>query len=95
MVSMMYEEGLIDEKPPAGKYLCANLDCTAEYVRGKLSVCAGCHSVKYCARACQVSHWKSGHKRDCKRLAVERKARLEANPHRMGRIDSKLTQQEE
>ncbi|KAI9106808.1 hypothetical protein K1719_022336 [Acacia pycnantha] len=28
--------------------------------------CSRCKAVRYCSEACQVSHWKSGHKTECK-----------------------------
>ncbi|XP_059645667.1 ubiquitin carboxyl-terminal hydrolase 18-like [Cornus florida] len=28
--------------------------------------CSGCKLVRYCSKACQVSHWRSGHKTKCK-----------------------------
>lgn len=30
--------------------------------------CAGCKTTCYCSRACQKTHWSSGHKRECKQL---------------------------
>ena len=33
---------------------------------GKLKYCARCHANIYCSRACQMAHWRSGHKFDCK-----------------------------
>ncbi|KAM7275372.1 hypothetical protein ACFE04_017238 [Oxalis oulophora] len=30
--------------------------------------CSACKSVKYCSSACQISHWKSGHKTNCKKV---------------------------
>ena len=29
------------------------------------SHCARCKVVAYCSRACQVNHWKGGHKKEC------------------------------
>ena len=34
----------------------------------KLKKCAACRSVAYCSAGCQKSHWKQGHKADCKQL---------------------------
>jgi len=42
---------------------CANCDKT-----GKLLECSLCFSVAYCSKECQVSHWNSKHKKECKRL---------------------------
>ena len=33
---------------------------------GALRFCVGCHAVAYCSKACQVAHWKAGHKHACK-----------------------------
>eukprot|EP01084_Bolivina_argentea_P255421 429589_1 len=30
--------------------------------------CAGCKITKYCSKICQVNHWKSTHKKQCKKL---------------------------
>lgn len=32
----------------------------------KLMMCGKCKIVRYCSRDCQVSHFKKGHKNDCK-----------------------------
>ena len=37
----------------------------------KLMVCARCKSFSYCSKACQVKHWKAGHKVDCKGHWIE------------------------
>lgn len=37
-------------------------ECEKEYV----SQCSGCQCAKYCSKACQRKHWKSGHKDKCK-----------------------------
>jgi hypothetical protein len=34
----------------------------------KLRVCAKCLSRSYCSRECQLKHWKTGHKKECKGL---------------------------
>ncbi|KAF0698781.1 Aste57867_10639 [Aphanomyces stellatus] len=41
---------------------CAGCDATPE----KLAKCAQCKQVMYCEKACQLRHWKTGHKHDCK-----------------------------
>jgi SET and MYND domain-containing protein len=28
--------------------------------------CVGCKQAKYCGKGCQTSHWKAGHKTECK-----------------------------
>lgn len=40
----------------------------------KLRRCAGCASVRYCSEQCQVAHWQSGHKRECRRLRAAAQA---------------------
>jgi hypothetical protein len=32
--------------------------------------CAGCKSVAYCSKDCQVGHWKAGHKQECAAAAA-------------------------
>lgn len=32
--------------------------------------CAACRTDRYCGRACQVAHWKAGHKGECAALAA-------------------------
>lgn len=39
---------------------CAN--CGAA---GASKLCSGCKTARYCHRACQAAHWKSGHKKEC------------------------------
>ena len=34
--------------------------------------CSNCRMVFYCKKACQVSHWKSSHKDQCKPFQVSR-----------------------
>jgi MYND finger len=41
--------------------------CCAKKTRD-LQKCAICKSVGYCGKKCQTTHWKMGHKRDCKAL---------------------------
>ncbi|KDQ59163.1 hypothetical protein JAAARDRAFT_654833 [Jaapia argillacea MUCL 33604] len=44
------------EKPDQG---CANSECTGRRVpRGSLMKCAGCQTVLYCSKTCQISDWK-------------------------------------
>jgi hypothetical protein len=32
--------------------------------------CSACHVAVYCCKACQLAHWKMGHRRACKQLAA-------------------------
>ena len=32
----------------------------------KLLICTRCKQIGYCSRACQVAHWKKGHKEQCR-----------------------------
>lgn len=32
----------------------------------QLRVCSACHTARYCSKECQLSHWKRGHKEECK-----------------------------
>ena len=44
----------------------------------QLSVCSKCKSRRYCSRECQVEHWRSFHKHECKELAQQRADALAA-----------------
>ncbi|KXZ44192.1 hypothetical protein GPECTOR_71g553 [Gonium pectorale] len=53
---------------------CGNPACTvlvgdSEAERPPLKACAGCGTVGYCCRDCQVAHWRAGHKEACTRAA--------------------------
>ncbi len=39
---------------------------------GNAKKCAGCHSIAYCTKECQVKHWKAGHKILCRQLQAKR-----------------------
>ena len=53
--------------------------CPACGKEGAKSQCAGCNSVQYCNRDCQVAHWKTGgHKKECKKLAERKRVILPA-----------------
>ncbi len=39
---------------------------------GNAKKCAGCHSIAYCGKDCQVKHWKAGHKNLCRQLQARR-----------------------
>ncbi|KAL4457483.1 hypothetical protein ABPG75_012348 [Micractinium tetrahymenae] len=36
-----------------------------------LHACSGCRRAEYCDKRCQVEHWRAGHRRECKQLAVQ------------------------
>eukprot|EP01084_Bolivina_argentea_P126378 223780_1 len=38
----------------------------------KLQRCAACMAVCYCSKECQILHWKSGHKTECKMKQIDR-----------------------
>ena len=46
--------------------------CTAQHygVMARFKACARCHAVNYCSPECQAEHWKSTHKKECKRMAA-------------------------
>ena len=44
---------------------------TPKTTRRPLNACSQCHTTNYCNRDCQMTHWKTGHKRACKRLQKE------------------------
>ena len=54
---------------------CLNLECTLPgrmVAKSEMFCCAGCCQVFYCSPECQRSHWKCGHKEDCKLMAREK-----------------------
>jgi hypothetical protein len=63
---------LIYSKSPfdCWKNRCANCDERSEK-KNKFKACACCRAFHYCSKRCQVEHWKSGHKVDCKGHWVE------------------------
>ena len=40
--------------------------------------CSGCCAVWYCGTACSHADWRAGHRRVCKALGAERRARKQA-----------------
>jgi len=44
---------------------------TPKTTKRPLNACSQCHTTHYCNRDCQMTHWKEGHKRECKRLQKE------------------------
>jgi TPR repeat protein len=51
---------------------------TPKTTRRPLNICSGCRTVHYCNRECQMTHWREGHKRECKRLQKEHTTKLAA-----------------
>jgi hypothetical protein len=56
------------------RYKCHNCDIQSKDLPEgqKLLRCGSCGEVFYCSKSCQVQHWKSGHKRDCKKQSVSK-----------------------
>ncbi|KAF0973354.1 hypothetical protein FDP41_008561 [Naegleria fowleri] len=55
--------------PPQPQKQASNVKCCAACGKPNATKrCGGCHSVVYCSKECQVSHWKT-HKVDCKKAS--------------------------
>jgi len=54
--------------------LCNNCGKQLEKVNAKQ--CAACNAVSYCSKECQVSDWRSGHKKQCQVLVRNKQAKL-------------------
>jgi hypothetical protein len=88
MIADMHRLGLLQGiDQVAGTYICAYPGCNKSHGRETLQRCSRCLSVRYCGKACQKKHWKSGHKKECPKLAKEREERLKANPRAFERPD--------
>ncbi len=52
-----------------GRHACWNSECPTCSGASEADVpverCAACKQARYCGRACQVAHWKGGHKQEC------------------------------
>ena len=64
--------GELAEEEPGGedffaaqRFSCAFCNTVKNGTSAKLQSCARCRAVWYCGRACQVAHWKAGHKHVC------------------------------
>jgi MYND finger len=57
---------------PEKNVICCNPDCNVPLIKDELMTCSGCGSVCYCSKACQVVHWKLGHKKACKKSQAEK-----------------------
>lgn len=47
---------------------CHHADCGKLALRRSLKRCSACKRAMYCSVACQTSHWKAGHKGECKKI---------------------------
>lgn len=46
--------------------LCAGPECGVEEgFRGLFKTCGRCGKLSFCSKACQVAHWRAGHKKEC------------------------------
>ncbi len=69
IVTLMQKAGLLENsQAPECEYICGNPDCVEIK---NLKECARCSSIRYYSKKCQTKHWKSGHKKECKRMARE------------------------
>mmetsp|Transcript_17840 Transcript_17840/g.38921 ORF Transcript_17840/g.38921 Transcript_17840/m.38921 type:complete len:186 (-) Transcript_17840:171-728(-) len=56
--------------------MCSSPDCPHKGAlaeaggRFDMKKCAKCKQAYYCSRECQMRHWKSGHRRECKELCA-------------------------
>eukprot|EP01084_Bolivina_argentea_P254214 427337_1 len=48
--------------------MAAERNCVSCQKPNASKLCGGCKQVHYCSKTCQVNHWKSNHKKECKRL---------------------------
>ncbi|KAF1847749.1 uncharacterized protein K460DRAFT_363787 [Cucurbitaria berberidis CBS 394.84] len=48
---------------------------------GAFQICSGCKSQSYCSSQCQRKSWRSGHKQECKVIALSTKAQAIAATH--------------
>ncbi|VDB98123.1 unnamed protein product [Peniophora sp. CBMAI 1063] len=47
-------------------------NCHARKLKSEFRKCSGCHVTLYCSKECQVTGWKTRHKRECKSRNEER-----------------------
>jgi len=52
---------------------CASCNVSDTELSRELHCCTRCHNVLYCGPACQKSHWKSTHKKECIKAKAEKK----------------------
>lgn len=73
IVKVSHDESL--EKPfqiyDYWKHICANCGKRGGTKECVLKTCARCKAFSYCSKKCQVTHWKAGHKVDCKGHWIE------------------------
>eukprot|EP01036_Dinobryon_divergens_P030408 gene30408-39650_t len=53
---------------------CSNPSCTSASDNSELLECSSCHTVRYCGKLCQTTHWEE-HKPVCKEVRRAMKAR--------------------
>lgn len=66
LMEQAVQAGVIDAVPTTPD-LCANCGKPAAHC------CAQCNVMHYCARECQIAHWKQQHRKECKKLQALRK----------------------
>jgi hypothetical protein len=70
VLSNLFPRGApLTTQPSAASFVSTCARCGI--VAADLKACVRCKAVVYCGRACQVAHWKAGHKQDC--TACEKK----------------------
>lgn len=55
---------------PCNPNCCSSCAALVKSTGGKLDVCAGCQTARYCSVECQKAHWKQ-HKADCRALQMQ------------------------
>lgn len=50
-----------------------------------LKRCSGCHTQYYCGDECQTKAWKTGHKKECKKIRADQKWQAENKRHDRGK----------
>lgn len=71
MAGMAMDKMAKKEASKAAAVKCARLACGKRQGSGsegsKFKVCSRCQTAMYCSGECQTTHWKEGHKGECKR----------------------------
>lgn len=55
----------MEERDGTKSYICSAQGCNGD---GHMK-CGRCKKANYCSKGCQMTHWKQGHKQECKQLA--------------------------